>query len=260
MLRKIVQHHTNFRHYATLTGKLAVVVGGSRGIGKAVASTLANRGASVALVSRTITSESTTHLSKTNDQQHNTYVCNVDDENHVANIIRQIENSHFKEAKGIDILINCAGVNRDGLLVQYPVDEMQRLYKTNVLGTMITCKAAVRSMIRHKIKGCIVNVASALGHSKHASGQSVYAGSKSAIIGFTKSLAKEMLPKNIRVNAIAPGFVKTDMTNNVSQDLVKETVTGEMASVEEIAEAITFLVESQYITGQVLVVDGGLSL
>jgi carbonyl reductase 4 len=268
MLRKLVTLvntpiiRTYTQNYQTLSGKLAVVVGASKGIGKAVASTLANKGASVALVSRTVTAESSAQLPTVGVQKHQHYVCDVCNEDDVTKVFHDIEKQHFTEgARGIDILINCAGINKDGLLAQYPVDAIHQLIRTNVVGTMITCKTAVKSMLRHKIAGgCIVNVSSIVGHTRHAAGQSVYAATKSAVVGFSKSLAKEVISRKIRVNAVAPGFVNTEMTRYVAEKDLEGTVTGDMATVDDIAQSILFLVESRYITGQVLVVDGGLSL
>ncbi|KAL0476706.1 carbonyl reductase [Acrasis kona] len=182
--------------------------------------------------------------------------CDVSDEMSVKNAFKNIE-TKFNH---VDILVNSAGVNRNGIILQYPTQEMQQLIQTNVMGTIFTSKEAVKLMIKHKKQGDIVNISSVIGNGRNNPGQSIYASSKAAIVGFSKSLAKELIPKGIKVNIVAPGFVDTDMTKQVSVDQVKYVLGSSMADPQDISQGVIFLIESKYITGHVLTIDGGLTL
>ncbi|XP_008064030.1 carbonyl reductase family member 4 [Carlito syrichta] len=159
----------------------------------------------------------------------------------------------------VNFLVNAAGINRDSLLVRTKTEDMLSQLHTNLLGSMLTCRAAVRTMIQQQ-GGSIVNVGSIVGL-KGNSGQSVYSASKAGVVGFSRALAKEVGRKKIRVNVVAPGFVYTDMTKDLKEEHLKKHIPlGRFGEAIEVAHAVVFLLESPYITGHVLVVDGGLQL
>jgi 3-oxoacyl-[acyl-carrier protein] reductase len=244
---------------SSLAGKVAVVTGASRGIGRAIARTLGQRGATVVLAAR--------------------------DEGKLAEGVREIEGAGGKafpvvmdvadpgsidtafarvlETQGrIDHLINNAGITRDNLLLRMKAEEWQDVIATNLTSVFLCTQAVLKPMLKQKSGGRIVNVTSVVGLVGNA-GQANYAASKAGILGFTKSVAREVASRGITVNAVAPGFIETDMTQAMT-DRAKEAVTssiplGRVGKPEDIAAAVAFLVseEAGYITGQVLGVDGG---
>ncbi|XP_054846057.1 3-oxoacyl-[acyl-carrier-protein] reductase isoform X1 [Eublepharis macularius] len=229
--------------------KVCAIFGGSRGIGQATAQLLAQKGYRLAVVARNLDIAQTT--AKNLGAGHLAFSCDVSKQEDVENTFSQME----KSLGHINYLVNAAGINRDGLLLRTKVDEMVSQLHTNLLGTMLTCKLAVKSMIQQQ-GGAIVNVGSIVGL-KGNSGQSVYSASKAGLVGFSRSLAKEVARKNIRVNVIAPGFVHTDMTTHLKEDQLRKTIPlGRFGEPQEIAKAVVFLLESPYMTGHVLVVDG----
>lgn len=159
----------------------------------------------------------------------------------------------------INYLVNAAAINRDGLLLRTKTEDMVSQIHTNLLGTMLTCKAAVKSMIQQQ-GGAIVNIGSVVGL-KGNSGQSVYSASKAGVVGFSRALAKEVARKQIRVNVVAPGFVHTEMTAHLAEEELKKAIPlGRFGDPHEVAHAVLFLLESPYVTGSTLIVDGGLQL
>lgn len=234
--------------------RLCVVCGGSRGIGRAVSRLLAERGCRVAVVSRNQDAAQATVVSLTG-ADHMAFSCDVSKGEEVQKIFETIQ----KTCGNISYLVNAAGINRDGLLLRTRPEDMVALLHTNLLGSMLTCKAALRSML-HTQGGAIVNIGSVVGLKGNA-GQCVYSASKAGLEGFTRSLAKEVASRNVRVNLLAPGFIRTDMTVGLREgEGVRTIPLGRFGEPEEVAKAVIFLLESPYITGQVLVVDGGLQL
>ncbi|XP_019390140.1 PREDICTED: carbonyl reductase family member 4 [Crocodylus porosus] len=233
--------------------KVCAIFGGSRGIGKAVAQLLAQKGYRLAIIARNLEVAQTTanHLGA----GHLALSCDVAKEQDVQNTFEEME----RNLGSINCLVNAAGINRDGLLLRTKTEDMLSQIHTNLLGTMLTCKAAVRSMIQQQ-GGAIVNIGSIVGL-KGNSGQSVYSASKAGLVGFSRSLAKEVARKKIRVNMVAPGFVHTDMTAHLKEEQMTKTIPlGRFGDPHEVAQAVVFLLESPYVTGHILVVDGGLQL
>ncbi|XP_074922471.1 3-oxoacyl-[acyl-carrier-protein] reductase isoform X1 [Chelonoidis abingdonii] len=237
---------------ASEMAKVCAIFGGSRGIGKAVAQLLAWKGYRLAIIARNLEVVQTTvnHLGG-----HMALSCDVAMEQDVQNTLQEVE----KNLGHVNYLVNAVGVNRDGLLLRTTSEDMVSQINTNLLGTMLTCKAAVRHMLQQQ-GGAIVNIGSIVGL-KGNSGQSVYSASKAGLVGFSRSLAKEVARKKIRVNMVAPGFIHTEMTAHLKEDQLKKTIPlGRFGEPDEVAQAVIFLLESPYITGHILVVDGGLQL
>ncbi|XP_044286653.1 3-oxoacyl-[acyl-carrier-protein] reductase isoform X2 [Varanus komodoensis] len=225
---------------------------GSRGIGQAVAQLLAQKGYCLAVVARNLDLAQSTAKSLGG---HLAFSCDVAKEEDIQNTFNEIE----KSLGHIQYLVNAAGISRDGLLLRTKTDDMAYHLQTNLLGTMLTCKAAVKSMIQLQ-GGAIVNIGSIVGL-KGNSGQSAYSASKAGLVGFSRSLAKEVARKNIRVNMVAPGFIHTNMTAHLKEEQWKKTIPlGRFGEPCEVARAVVFLLESPYVTGHVLAVDGGLQL
>ncbi|XP_071342965.1 carbonyl reductase family member 4 isoform X4 [Trachinotus anak] len=234
--------------------RLAVVCGGSRGIGKAVSRLLAERGCRLAVVSRNKDAAQAT-VASLHGAEHVAFSCDLSKEQEVQNTFETIH----RTCGNISYLVNAAGINRDALLLRTKPEDMVALLHTNLLGTMQTCRAALRSML-HTQGAAIVNIGSVVGLRGNA-GQCVYSASKAGLDGFTRSLAKEVASRNIRVNLLAPGFIRTDMTAGLrEEDAAHSIPLGRFGEPEEAAQAVLFLLKSAYITGQVLVVDGGLQL
>ncbi|MBN3308496.1 carbonyl reductase family member 4 [Amia ocellicauda] len=233
--------------------KVCAVFGGSRGIGKAVSQLLAKKGHRVIVVARNLEAAQSTATSLGED--HLALSCDVSKEHDVQETFEKIQSS----CGNINYLVNAAGLNRDGLLLRTKTEDMVTLLHTNLLGAMLTCKSALRGML-HNQGGAIVNIGSVVGLKGNA-GQSVYSASKAGLEGFTRSLAKEVAARNIRVNLVAPGFIHTDMTAGMNvEELSRNIPLGRFGEPQEVAQAVLFLLESPYVTGQVLVVDGGLQL
>ena len=240
-----------------LSGKVALVTGGSRGIGKAVARRLAGAGAKVALVDVVDPDE----LSKVADEIGGGALAvqaNVTDEGQVAEAVSQVEDS----LGPIDVLVNNAGITRDGLLVRMSLENWGAVLDVNLKGVFIVTKAVARGMMKRR-SGRVVNIASVVGITGNA-GQANYSASKAGVIGFTKTVAKEMAPRNVLVNAVAPGFIDTDMTRALPEAaremLLKLIPLGRLGGPDDVANAVLFLScdLSSYVTGQVVVVDGGM--
>jgi len=240
--------------------QVAVVTGAGRGIGHAIAGRLANEGARVACVSRTEANAKTTadEINAMRADAAKYYAVDVGDHAAVQKIGAQILQDFGK----IDILINNAGMTRDGLAMRMSLEDWDSVINTNLRGAFSFTQAVLRAMVKRR-SGRIINISSVSGIMGNA-GQTNYAASKAGLIGFTKSLARELAGRNITVNAVAPGFITTDMTAGLS-DKVKETLhakipLGKTGTPEDIANAVAFLasVEAGYITGQTLCVDGGI--
>lgn len=238
----------------------AIVTGAGRGIGRAIALRFANEGARVACVSRTEANAKNTadEIAAMRPDSAKAYAVDVADHSAVQRTGAQILEDFGK----IDILVNNAGVTRDGLAMRMSVEDWEEVINTNLRGAFSFTQSILRPMTKQR-NGRIINISSVIGVIGNA-GQTNYAASKAGLIGFTKSLAKELASRNITVNAVAPGFITTDMTAGLS-DEVKKTIhskipLGRTGTPEEIASAVAFLAsaEANYITGQVLCVDGGI--
>ncbi|NXO86387.1 CBR4 reductase, partial [Sitta europaea] len=233
-------------------GKICAVFGGSRGIGKAVAELLAQKGFRLAIIARNL--EVAQSTARGLGAGHLALSCDVSKEQEVQKTFEEMR----KYLGPINYLVNAAGINRDGLLLRTKTEDMIAQIHTNLLGTMLTCKAAVKVMMQQG--GAIVNIGSIVGL-KGNSGQSVYSATKAGLVGFSRSLAKEVAKKQIRVNVVAPGFIHTEMTAHLEEDQLKKAILlGRFGEPHEVAQAVVFLLESPYVTGSVLVVDGGLQL
>ena len=245
-----------------LTGKNALVTGASRGIGRQIALTLAAAHAFV-IVNYNGSKEKADAVVaeiKAAGGDAVSYQCNVSDFDECQNMITAL----IKEYKHIDILVNNAGITRDGLIMKMSEADYDAVLDTNLKGAFNTIRHMSRYFLKQK-SGRIINISSVSGILGNA-GQANYAASKAGIIGLTKSAAKELASRGITVNAIAPGFIKTDMTDVLS-DKVKENISasipmGSMGTAEDVAKAAAFLASdgARYITGQVLRVDGGMAM
>lgn len=244
----------------TLVGKVALVTGGSRGIGRAIALKLAENGADVAInyAGNTAAAEEV----KTAIEQMGRKALLVQGSVADTDGVQTIVNTVVKELGRLDILINNAGITRDGLLMRMKEADWDDVMHTNLKGVYNCSKAVLRTMMKQR-SGRIVNMASVVGEMGNA-GQTNYAAAKAGVIGFTKSLAKEVASRGITVNAIAPGFIATDMTRVLSDDqkaeMARTIPLGRAGQPEDVANAVLFLVSegAAYITGQVLNVDGGM--
>ena len=245
-----------------LIGKTAVVTGGSRGIGRAICLELARQGANIALcyAGNEAMAAETVAACETLGAQAIALRCDVSD----AGAVKTLVDAALTRFGRIDILVNNAGITRDGLLMMMKEESFDAVVDTNLKGTFLCIKAVSRSMMKQR-SGRIINLSSVVGLHGNA-GQVNYAASKAGVIGLTKSAAKELASWGITVNAVAPGFIDTDMTSSLSEQtksaLLDTIPAGRLGSVEEVAKAVAFLASdaAAYITGQVLAVDGGMSM
>ena len=245
-----------------LSGKIALVTGAGRGIGKEIARQLASEGATVIInyAGNQAAAEETKKLILGEGGKADLYQCDVADNDDVVAMIDAIMSKYGR----IDILVNNAGVTKDGLLMRMSEDDYDRVLDTNLKGAFHCIRHTARLMLKQKY-GRIINMSSVVGLHGNP-GQANYAASKAGLIGLTKSAAKELASRGITVNAVAPGYVDTDMTK-VLPDSVKEKILEQiplkcMGQVEDIANMVLFLASDQgrYITGQVISVDGGMSI
>ena len=239
--------------FASLAGKTALVTGASRGIGRAIASELAAGGATVVIGYRSGKEEAESLASELGGRAIQADVSSAED---AARLVA--------DAGDLDILVNTAGLTRDGLLARMSDDDWRTVIDTNLSSVFYTCRAVCRPMMK-KRAGAIVNVSSIVG--VHGNwGQTNYAASKAGIIGFTKSLAKELGSRNVRANVVAPGYVKTQLTDVLPEEattaMLANTPLGRLGEPEDIAGAVRFLCSdaASFITGEVLLVDGGLGM
>ncbi len=243
---------------------MAVVTGASRGIGRAIAEELAGRGANV-IVNYHSNVQAAEEVVQTIAERGNgsavTVQADVSDFTAAQNLIKAVLDTYGQ----LDILVNNAGTTEDTLLLMMKEEQWDRVLDTNLKSVFNCCKAAARPMIRRKQGGRIINISSVSGLVGQA-GQANYAASKAGIMGFTKSLAKELGSRNITVNAVAPGFVLTDLTADLPEELVQQSLSfiplGRWGELAEIANVVAFLAsdEASYITGQVIAVDGGIAM
>lgn len=241
-----------------LKGKTAVVTGGSRGIGEAIAYKLAAMGANIAVIYAG-NEAAAENVCKKCIQESNVnakaYRCNVADFSSVKETVAKIK----ADFGTVQILINNAGITRDGLLAMMKEEDYDDVLNTNLKGAFNMVRHLSGLFIRNR-EGCIINITSVAGITGNA-GQCNYSASKAGLIGFTKSVAKELAPKGIRCNAVAPGFIKTDMTGEQAENpLLNMIPLGTMGDTEDVANAVAYLVTAKYVTGEVLRVDGGLAI
>jgi len=239
--------------FCSLAGKTALVTGGSRGIGAAIAQELAAAGATVTLSYRSGQDEAAEVAQRTGARAVRADVSDADDAKKLVD-----------EAGELDILVNNAGLTRDGLLARMSDDDWRAVLDTNLGGVFHTCRAAVRGMMKRR-SGAIVNISSIVGLHGNP-GQANYSASKAGIIGFTKALARELGSRGVRANVVAPGYVDTRLTQVIADDLkeamLANTPLGRFGTAEDVARAVRFLCsdEASFITGEVLLVDGGLGM
>jgi 3-oxoacyl-[acyl-carrier protein] reductase len=234
-----------------LENKVCIVTGASRGIGAAIASRFLQEGAQVYALSRT----------RPEDVEGATWLaCDVADEASVEAAVAKV----LAEKGRIDVLVNNAGITRDGLLMRMKTEDWDAVIATNLSSAFFLSRAVVRTMLKQR-EGCILNVSSVVGVAGNG-GQANYSASKAGLIGFTKSLAKEVGSRNVRVNAIAPGFIETSMTDKIPEDFrlkLKDSIPlGRVGTAREAADAALFLCSplASYVTGAVLHVDGGMGM
>lgn len=240
-----------------LTGKHAIVTGGSRGIGLAIAGALAEAGASVSILARNEEGAQSAAASLPGDGHHG-YGCDVQDAEAVADVVGRAE----AEAGGTEILVNNAGITRDNILLRLKDEDWDQVLDVNLKGAFNMIRAVSRGMMKRRA-GVIVNITSVVGLMGNA-GQVNYAASKAGLVGMTKSVAKELASRGVRCNAVAPGFIETDMTADLGEKAAEELQSriplGRLGAPDDVAGLVRFLVgpEGSYITGQVIAVDGGM--
>jgi len=243
-----------------IDGKVAIVTGGSRGIGKEIVETFLKNGAIVHYVSRSGGASLEDFRSRYPEERVFHHTLDVSDEPAVTQTINGIIEQHG----GVDILVNNAGITRDGLIMRMSAEDWRSVIDVNLASAFFTSKALARHMIKRR-GGAIINITSVVGKIGNA-GQANYAASKAGLIGLTKSLAREVGSRGVRVNAIAPGFIETEMTDRLNEQQ-RETLTaqipmGRIGSAEEVAKVCLFLASdmASYITGEVVTVGGGLAM
>lgn len=240
--------------------KVALITGGTRGIGKEIAYTLAEENYDIIINYRT-ENEELMKLKKEIEQKRDRCLLLKGDVSNFEDCKKLVEEA-INRMNHIDVLVNNAGITKDMLLMRMKPEDFNEVINVNLIGTFNMTKNVINYMMKER-KGRIINVSSVVGISGNAD-QTNYAASKAGIIGFTKSLAKEVASRNILVNAIAPGFIQTDMTNilkeNVKDEIAKTIPLKRMGTAKDVANVVKFLVseDSSYITGQVIQVDGGM--
>jgi 3-oxoacyl-[acyl-carrier protein] reductase len=244
----------------TLAGRVAVVTGASRGIGRAIALSLAQAGAYVVLNYRGNQTAADASLAAIVEQGGHGELSRFDvaNESEIEQAVKKIVDGHNK----IDILVNNAGVAADNLLMRISAIDWDQVIGTNLKGTILCTKVVSRHMIRQRF-GRILNMSSVAGQTGNA-GQSLYAASKAGIIGFTKTIARELASRNVTANVVAPGFIETDMTAKLSEQQREKSIQliplGRFGTCQEVADMVVFLAgeKAGYITGQVFSINGGL--
>lgn len=246
----------------SLQNKIALVTGGSRGIGREIALGLSKEGANIAITynSNSIKALEVVEELKQNGVKAIAILGNVSIEEDVVAIIKTVE----QELGSIDILVNNAGITKDNLIIRMSTQDWMDVMDVNLKGVFLCTKAVSRGMMKKRY-GKIINISSVVGITGNA-GQSNYSASKAGVIGFTKSMAKELSSRGIRVNAIAPGFIQTDMTDilndDIKQEMLKNIPLNYFGTPKDISNLVNFLASeaSDYITGQVIKVDGGMAI
>jgi 3-oxoacyl-[acyl-carrier protein] reductase len=243
-------------------GRVAIVTGGGRGIGRAITARLAKEGAHVAVFYRSngAAAEETAQKAREAGAKCELFKGDVASPEDVQALFKGVSDTFGR----VDILVNNAGITRDNLMMRMKEDEFDEVLRTNLKGTYLCTRAALRPMVRARW-GRIVNVGSVVGLVGNA-GQANYAASKAGIIGFTKSVAREVAQRGITVNAVAPGYVETELTGGlpegVKEQILAQVPTARFGEPEEVAEVVAFLSGegAGYITGQTLAVDGGMTM
>lgn len=243
-----------------LEGKAALVTGASRGIGKEIALELARQGADVAVNYAGSEASALQVVEEIKNLGRNAFAvqCDVSDSNSVANMVKETVNTFGK----LDILVNNAGITKDNLLMRMKEEEWDQVININLKGVFLCTKAVTRQMMKQR-SGRIINISSIVGVSGNT-GQANYVAAKAGVIGLTKTSAKELASRGITVNAVAPGFITTDMTDKLTDELkaemLKQIPLARLGDPADIAQAVVFLAsdESRYMTGQTLNIDGGM--
>lgn len=237
---------------------VCLITGSSRGIGLAIAKDLANQGHQVILNSRSPLSQEVLNQFIEVNKPVGSVIGNIGDFDDSVRMVEEIKEQYGK----IDVLINNAGITRDGLFMRMSEEDYDAVLQTNLKGAFNMCRHIVPLMLK-KRTGTIINVSSVVGVTGNA-GQVNYAASKAGLIGLTKALAREVASRSITVNAIAPGFIETDMTDALSEknkeNMLNQIPLKRFGRVEEIASCVNFLIENRYMTGQVLEVNGGMNM
>ena len=243
-----------------IDGKVALVTGGSRGIGRQIVETFLENGAVVHSFSRSAGDDLPRMQETYGSDRLIHHAVDVGDEEAVSAAVARV----LEQSGRVDILVNNAGITRDGLIMRMSTEDWRSVMDVNLGSAFYTARALARPMIKQR-SGAIINITSVVGLIGNA-GQANYAASKAGLVGFTKSLAREVASRNVRVNAIAPGFIETEMTDRLNGDQ-RETLTtqipmGRIGTAEEIAKVCVFLASdmASYITGEVITVGGGLAM
>jgi 3-oxoacyl-[acyl-carrier protein] reductase len=248
--------------FCSLDGRVAIVTGGARGIGRAIVERLASLGANVVIADMLmdVAQNTADEISQASGKRIIPISVNVTEGKSASDLVDQT----LKEFGKVDILVNNAGITRDTLILRMDESDWDAVLSVNLKGVFNCSKAVIRSMMKQRY-GRIINISSVSGQAGQA-GQTNYSASKAGVIGFTKALAREVASRQITVNAVAPGFIPTALTNDLSEDLKQSILTatpaGRMGKPEEVAAAVAFLAseEAAYINGQVLAVDGGMAM
>jgi 3-oxoacyl-[acyl-carrier protein] reductase len=248
--------------FCSMEGRVAIVTGGARGIGRAIVEKLAGLGANVVIADMLLdlAEQSAIEISHATGKKIIAIHVDVTDGKSASQLVERTQLEFGK----VDILVNNAGITRDTLILRMEEDDWDAVLNVNLKGAFNCSKATIRPMMKQRY-GRIVNISSVSGQAGQA-GQTNYSASKAGLIGFTKALAREVASRQITVNAIAPGYIPTSLTNDLPDDLKKNilnaTPVGRMGQPEEVAAAVAFLAsqEAAYITGQVLAVDGGMAM
>lgn len=241
-----------------LNGKTAVVTGGSRGIGESIVYKLASMGANIAVIYAGNAAAAEKVCKKCGQRysvEARAYQCNVADFSAVKEAVVKIR----ADFGAVQFLVNNAGITHDGLLAMMKEEDFDAVLDTNLKGAFNMIRHMAGLFIRAR-EGCIINITSVSGMMGNA-GQCNYSASKAGLIGLTKSVAKELAPKGIRCNAVAPGFIATDMTENQTDNPLLDMIPlGKMGEPEDVADAVAYLAAAKYVTGEVLRVDGGIAM
>ena len=242
-----------------LEGKIALVTGGGRGIGKAISTALANQGANVLLGGTNLeVAEQSAEEIRSQGGKASAVRIDVSSSDEIKAVFDKIAH----DFKALNILVNNAGITKDGLMLRMKEEDWDQVLNVNLKGAFLCSQLAIKQMIKQR-EGSIVNISSIVGQTGNP-GQANYTAAKAGLIGLTKTMAREVASRGVRVNAIAPGFIDTDMTKNldekIRQELISKIPLGRLGSSEDIASAVCFLVSgsSSYITGQVININGGM--